>query len=54
MRNFFALVVLLFAPLLALAADTYLLGVGRGDITGTVVEIPFMGYGCECSRRFCD
>lgn len=45
MRSLLGFVLLLLAPLLALAAgDTYLLGVGRGDITGTTVEVPFMGY----------
>ncbi|EJT50800.1 neutral/alkaline non-lysosomal ceramidase [Trichosporon asahii var. asahii CBS 2479] len=39
MRRLLSLLFLLLAPLLALAAgDTYLLGVGRGDITGTAVE----------------
>lgn len=45
MRRLLSLLFLLLAPVLALAAgDTYLLGVGRGDITGTAVEVPFMGY----------
>lgn len=48
MRRLLSLLFLLLAPLLALAAgDTYLLGVGRGDITGTAVEVPFMGYASE-------
>lgn len=40
-------VLLAAAMLFALAAakgDTYLMGVGRGDITSPVVEIPFSGY----------
>lgn len=53
MRSLVGLLLLLLAPLLALAAgDTYLVGVGRGDITGTAVEVPFMGYASGCSAAF--
>jgi neutral ceramidase len=38
-----ALVALVGAPATA-KGDTYLLGAGRGDITGPVVEVPLSGY----------
>ena len=45
LRNLFTLLTVALCAVLANAAgDKYLIGVGKGDITGPVVEIGFAGY----------
>ncbi|XP_060096804.1 neutral ceramidase [Heteronotia binoei] len=39
-----ALVILVIFVFLPIKSENYLIGVGRGDCTGPVAEVPFMGY----------
>lgn len=36
---------LILAAIYGLACGYHYIGMGKGDITGPIVEIPFMGYG---------